>query len=30
MSAWMTLQNPHRFDDELIEIGGFSKKLENK
>jgi len=26
--GWLTVQNPHRFMDELIEIGDFSKKLE--
>jgi hypothetical protein len=26
--GWITVQNPHRFIDELIEIGGFSKTLE--
>jgi len=26
--GWITVQNPHRFVDELIEIGGFSKILD--
>jgi len=26
-SGWITVRNPHRFIDELIEIGDFSKIL---
>jgi hypothetical protein len=25
--GWITVQNPHRFIDELIEIGGFAKNI---
>lgn len=26
--GWITVQNPHRFVDELVEIGGFAKILD--
>ncbi len=26
--GWITVQNPHHFVDELIELGGFSKNLD--
>jgi hypothetical protein len=28
-NGWMTVQNPHQFIEELIEIDGFAKILEN-
>jgi hypothetical protein len=28
LCMWITVQNSHRFVDELIEIGGFAKIIE--
>ncbi|MBB6127191.1 hypothetical protein HDF22_001297 [Mucilaginibacter lappiensis] len=28
--GWITVQNPHHFVDELIEIGGFSEIVKNQ
>jgi hypothetical protein len=30
LSGWLTVQNPHRFVDELIEIEDFAKIIENR